>query len=158
MAQSIHKYLENENGNFWEFDIGSAVSNAEPTESYFEIKNLLQISILPSANFPIMEYSVGDYLYKNLAQCQRTKLTVTAVHTNEEVALYQTLITDPVNKALIKFQGQDQKLDFVEFAKLWSTFCNERSKVYYKTARHLESYFNVMEDRKKYGDSVMLNI
>lgn len=141
-----------------EFDIEPAESNAEPRESYFEIKNLLQISTLPSANLPLMGYSVGDYLYRYLAQCQKTKLAVTAVHTNEEVALYQALITDPVNKAIIRFQGQTQKPDFVEFAKLWSTFCKEQSKIYYKTSRHLESYFNVMEDRKKYGDSVMLNI
>ncbi|KAI9341092.1 hypothetical protein BD770DRAFT_399300 [Pilaira anomala] len=141
-----------------EFDIEPAESTVEPTESYFEIKNLLQISTLPSANLPIMGYSVGDYLYKYLAQCQKTKLAVTAVHTNEEVALYQTLITDPVHKALIKFRGQAQKPDFVEFAKLWSRFCKDQSKIYYKTSRHLESYFNVMEDRKKYRDSVMLNI
>ena len=45
-----------------------------------------------------------------------------------------------------------------EFARLWSKFCDKRSKIYYKTSRHLESYFNILEDRKKYGDSVLLNI
>lgn len=59
---------------------------------------------------------------------------------------------------MIKLHDQAKKPDFVAFAQLWSTFCTGELKIYLKTARHLESYFNVVEDRRKYGDSVLLNI
>lgn len=82
----------------------------------------------------------------------------TAVHTDDEVTLYQMIVNDPQKRQLIKLHDQAKKPDFVAFAQLWSTFCTGELKIYFKTARHLESYFNVMEDRRKYGDSVLLNI
>lgn len=90
-------------------------------------------------------------MYDYLAYCQRTKLAVTAVHTDDEVTLYQMIVNDPQKRQLIKLHDQAKKPDFVAFAQLWSTFCTEELKIYFKTVRHLESYFNVMEDRRKYA-------
>ncbi|KAG2198707.1 hypothetical protein INT47_005392 [Mucor saturninus] len=72
--------------------------------------------------------------YNFLAICQKTKLAVTAVHTDQEVKLYEDFMKNPEN------------------------YCKEGSNIYYKTSRHLESYYNVLDDRQKYYDTVIFNI
>jgi hypothetical protein len=43
-------------------------------------------------------------------------------------------------------------------ANLWFSYCSKDSNIFYKLPEHLYAYFNIVEDRKKYGESVSLNI
>ena len=44
------------------------------------------------------------------------------------------------------------------FASEWNlNFTNEENNIYYKTPEHLNSYYNILEDRKKYGLTVLQN-
>lgn len=105
-----------------EFNIEPCV-NDTPTNavnSNFLKVNLIQVSILPWANLPTVGYSSGEFMYKYLAQCQRTKFAVAVVHTDQEIKLYHHFITNPEKKQLIKYFENSRKPDFTEFAKLWS--------------------------------------
>lgn len=56
------------------------------------------------------------------------------------------------------FGENSQSPNFSIFAKLWSIYCLESSNVFYKTEDHLNAYFNIKEDRARYGNTVLLNI
>jgi hypothetical protein len=47
---------------------------------------------------------------------------------------------------------------FEIFANLCSSYCSKDGNIFYKLPEHLYAYFNIVEDRKKYGESVSLNI
>lgn len=132
------------------------IESSTSNESNFLLSKLVQISVLPCANIPTIGYSSGEFVYRFLAERQTTKFAVTAVHTEAEIQLYHDFTTKPEKKALIKYTSDSKKPDFTEFAKLWSGCCNGTT-IFYKTDRHLESYFNIDQDRKKYGESVQLN-
>ncbi|CAO3615236.1 unnamed protein product [Mucor hiemalis] len=40
----------------------------------------------------------------------------------------------------------------------WSKLCSANNYIYYKTPEQLSSYYNIIEDRKKYRDTVAFNI
>ncbi len=58
----------------------------------------------------------------------------------------------------IRFTEEYSKPSFDLFAKVWSSYCKKNNKLYFKTPKHLEYYFNLLQDPKKYGDFVLLNI
>ncbi|KAI8364082.1 hypothetical protein BD560DRAFT_436909 [Blakeslea trispora] len=43
-------------------------------------------------------------------------------------------------------------------AAAWSKICSSSNYIYYKTHEHLYSYYNILEDRKKYRDTVAYKI
>ncbi|KAI8878316.1 hypothetical protein K501DRAFT_277629 [Backusella circina FSU 941] len=45
----------------------------------------------------------------------------------------------------------------IDFAVLWSDQCSEDNSIVYKTPEQLKAHFNILEDRKKYGESVRMN-
>lgn len=83
---------------------------------------------------------------------------MTAVHTDEEIQLYNKFLSDSQLRGEIRYNEEDTKPNFDLFAKKWSSYCEPGKKIYFKTPKHLEAYFNILADRKKYGDSVLHNI
>lgn len=80
-----------------EFDIEPATDEpADVTQIPLHIRQrshlreLIQISTLPTSTLKAIGYSASEYLYVYLAQCQKTSLAVTAVHTDEEIKLYKS--------------------------------------------------------------------
>lgn len=95
--------------------------------------------------------------YQFLAKCQRTEKAVISIHTNKEIVLYDKLISDEDVKNEIGITGTRRTPDFKKFAGVWSSECESSNNVYFKTSKHLESYYNILGDRVKYRDSVVLN-
>lgn len=129
-----------------------------PTAS-FSKSDLVELSLLPIVECDSIGSSSKDHMYRFLAKCQKTKIAVTAVHTEAEIELFNDFTQkDSSLKERIGISADSVKPNFEDFARIWSSFCEDNNKIYYKTPRHLESYYNIMEDRKKYGDSVLLNL
>ncbi|KAG2191844.1 hypothetical protein INT47_009991, partial [Mucor saturninus] len=124
----------------------------------FSKEKLLELSLLPVVKFDIIGCSVKEFVYNFLAKCQKTKLAVTAVYTDEEIKLYGEFMSNNEKRDMIGLGTEKSAPNFTCFAKLWSSYCKEGSNIYYKTPRHLESYYNILDDRQKYYDTVMLNI
>lgn len=79
-----------------EFDIEPATDEpADVTQIPLHIRQrshlreLLQISTLPTSTLQAIGYLASECLYVYLAQCQKTSLAVTTVHTDEEIKLYK---------------------------------------------------------------------
>lgn len=119
-------------------------------------QRIQQLCVLPVVKLPIMGYSSQQFMYTYLKYCQGTRFAVTAIHTKEEVALYAKLLVDQRDEI---YPSQNaSKPNFNTFALIWNKNCKEGNNIYYKTAQHLQTYFNVTEDRKKYCNSVLLNL
>jgi hypothetical protein len=118
-------------------------------------KRVFDLCLLPIVKLPYINYSGKQFLYRFLSFCQGTAFPVTAVHTKEEMELFDELL---VSKRDLIFVESSQLPIFSIFAKLWSTYCQESNNVFYKTEEHLNAYFNVKEDRARYGNTVLLNI
>lgn len=118
-------------------------------------RNLMLISILPLIKIPSIGYSQCSSMYKFLAQSQGTLYAVTAVHTNEEINLYDYIIKN--RRDDVYTSSEKDSPDFNLFARIWSEYCTERTSVFYKTPEHISSYYNKMEDRKKYFETVKQN-
>jgi hypothetical protein len=146
-------------------------------------EKLLQLSVLPAAYLPAVGYSNSKFVYKFLSDCQQTDIAVTAIHTQEEMDLFKRLLVEKYEQIYTqitrrkkggkkggKKEGDEEEEEeeethnpavkpcFEIFAHLWSSYCNKDNNIYYKLPEHLQAYFNIMEDRKKYGESVSLNI
>lgn len=118
-------------------------------------ERIFDLCLLPVIKLPFINYSGKQFLYRFLSYCQGTNFAVTAVHTKEEMKLFDELI---VAKHDLIFAGDSESPIFNIFAKIWSTYCQENNNIFYKTKEHLANYFNIIEDRKKYGNTVLLNI
>ncbi|KAI9260268.1 hypothetical protein EDC94DRAFT_648927 [Helicostylum pulchrum] len=116
-------------------------------------KRVFDLCILPVVKLPYLNYSGKQFLYRFLAYFQGTSFAVTAVHTKEEMELFDELL---VTEHDLIF-GSSQLPTFSIFAKLWSVYCLENSNIFYKTEDHLNTYFNIKEDRARYGNTVLLN-
>lgn len=55
-------------------------------------------------------------------------------------------------------RSSDGTVNFDLMSSTWSGLCSANNYIYYKTPEHLCSYNNIIEDRKKYRDSVAYNI
>lgn len=132
----------------------------EPTTSPVQSTKgkLVETSLLPVIQVPHKGSSSSEFMYTYLAECQKTEIAVTAVHTDAEVKLYQEFMVDPEKRSLISLNGDKRIPNFKSFARLWSEYCIKGNNIYFKTERHLESYHNILVDRKKYSDSIHLNI
>jgi hypothetical protein len=140
-------------------------------------QTLLDLSILPVAQLPVIGYSNANFVYTFLAKCQKISLAVTAVHTSEELSLFKKLLVEKKKDIYTKKQRKEKKDEnedededdnddqlfpsknpcFIAFAIIWSSYCNESSNIYYKLPEQLRAHYNILEDRKKYGESVSLN-
>lgn len=118
-------------------------------------KRVFDLCLLPIVTLPYINYSGKQFLYRFLAYRQGTAFAVTAVHTKEEMELFDELLAS--RRDLI-FGENSQLPDFNIFAKLWSVYCLENNNIFYKTQDHLNAYFNIKEDRARYGNTVLLNI
>jgi hypothetical protein len=150
-------------------------------------QKLLQLSVLPASQLPVIGYSKHNFMYIYLANCQRTSIAVTAVHTPEEMLLFKNLLVErhdelfsyddngassnentdssggpngtSSSNAKKKEKRKERKIpSFEVFAKIWSSYCNDSNQIFYKLSEHLQSYYNILEDRKKYGESVSMNM
>lgn len=118
-------------------------------------KRLFDLCILPVVKLPYIDYSGKQFLYRFLSHCQGTAFAVTAVHTKEETELFDNLLVS--QRDLITSENSSNIM-FNIFARLWSSYCQAGNSIYYKTEEHLYAYYNILEDRKKYGNTVLMNI
>ena len=118
-------------------------------------KRLFDLCILPVVKLPYIDYSGKQFLYRFLSHCQGTAFAVTAVHTKEETDLFDNLLVS--QRDLIISENSNNIL-FNIFARLWSSYCQAGNGIFYKTEEHLYAYYNILEDRKKYGNTVLMNI
>ncbi|KAG2191627.1 hypothetical protein INT47_003562 [Mucor saturninus] len=118
-------------------------------------KRLFDSCILPVVKLPYIDYSGKHFLYRFLSHCQGTAFAVTAVHTKEETELFDNLL---VSQRDLITSGNSSNIMFNIFARLWSSYCQAGNSIYYKTEEHLYAYYNILEDRKKYGNTVLMNI
>jgi hypothetical protein len=136
--------------------IPSASTSISPNAPVNSAVKSLQLSVLPACHLPKVGYSSNKFMYRFLAESQRTAIAVTAVHTPEVIALFNRMIID---RRFQLFNSENATIpSFEAFANLWSEFCNEGNNIFYKLPEHLKTHFNILEDRKKYGESVSLNI
>ena len=161
--------FEQTNKTFGVVDIPRTFGNSigiRPTESLAPKKvkitkgRMTELASLPVVELPKIGYSANKFKYKYLSNCQGTLYAVTAVHTKEEVCLFETLINTQGQESTSIYQPFDsEKPNFELFALTWnSKHCQHDTNIYYKTPGHLKSYFNILEDRKKYGNTVLKNI
>ncbi|KAG2193584.1 hypothetical protein INT47_007387 [Mucor saturninus] len=97
---------------------------------------------------------LSDYrLYHNISMGSITRHG--KVHTKEETELFDKLLVS--QRDLITSENSSNIM-FNIFARLWSSYCQAGNSIYYKTEKHLYAYYNILEDRKKYGNTVLMNI
>ncbi|CEP20060.1 hypothetical protein [Parasitella parasitica] len=139
------------------YNISQKKQSSTPQDS-MSLKLAVQISIRPIAMLPTVVYFDGSFLYTFLAERQNTNIAIMAVHTDEEMVLFAKFKTDAQMKEMIKYSAEKTSPYFEVLASIWSTYCVEGFKIYYKLPRHLESYFNILTtDRERYHKSVSLN-
>jgi hypothetical protein len=120
---------------------------------------LMELSSLPVVSLPT-GYSSKNFKYRFLSGCQGTKYAVTAVHTEEEMQLFHGL-TETKGKSdtkiFVPFNSAIPNFD--KFAIVWNgEYSLHNRNVYYKSPQHLKAYYNIIEDRKKYGNTVLQNL
>ncbi|KAG2192238.1 hypothetical protein INT47_009230, partial [Mucor saturninus] len=118
-------------------------------------QRIFDLCLIPVIKLPYIKYSTKQFLYHFLAYCQGTAFAVTAVHTKEETELFDALM---ISQRDLILSENSAHIMFDVFAKVWSSYCHPNNGIFYKTEEHLYSYYNVLEDRKKYGNTVLLNI
>lgn len=128
--------------------------------SRFNMGAITVLAALPLVCPPTVNYSTAKFAYVYLAKCQGTEIAVTAVQTKEEIALFESLLSTQGESSTLVFSPFDaEHPDFLLFATTWNSLhCFDGSNnIYYKTPEHIKSYYNILEDRKKYGLTVMQN-
>ena len=140
-----------------QYDIISTFSSIPSLAPYISTNKLITLCALPVISFDNDGYSSAEYLYRYLAKIQQTKFAIKAVHSKKETELFKLSLTNPQLRNSIDYTEEHSKPDFKAFANLWSSYCLEGSAIYYKLPRHLEAYYNILDDRKKYRDSVVYN-
>ncbi|KAI8639333.1 hypothetical protein BD408DRAFT_446086 [Parasitella parasitica] len=120
----------------------------------------MELASLSTIRLPPIGYSKSKFMYQFLSSCQGTLYAVAAVHTNEENFLFETLLKTQNHEDTQIYQPFNaKKPDFHLFAFIWNTkYCLANSNIYYKTPGHLRAYYNIVEDREKYGNTVLKNI
>lgn len=118
---------------------------------------VLQLSSLPVTQLPSMYYASFQFLYRYLSKCQGTKFAVTAIHTPQEKALFNFMLYESKNTCYSYLYNRNGTVNFDMMSAVWSGQCSPTNYIYYKTPEHLSAYYNIIEDRKKYRDSVALN-
>ncbi|KAG2192012.1 hypothetical protein INT47_009299 [Mucor saturninus] len=157
------------NETFGVVDIPRTFGNSigiKPTESLAPKKvnvtkgRMTELASLPVIELPKIIYSSNKFKYKYLSNCQGTLNAVTAVHTKEEVCLFEILINTQGQESTSICQPFDSEKPNFElfYSTSNSKHCQHDTNIYYKTPGHLKSYFNILEDRKKYGNTVLKNI
>ena len=116
---------------------------------------MMELSALPVVKLPNLYYASFQFMYRYLSKCQGTKYAVTAVHTPQEKKLFLEML-DNLEYACIR--SNDGTLNFDLMSAAWSGLCSSINYIYYKTPEHLCLYNNIIEDRKKYRDSVAYNL
>ncbi|KAG2190878.1 hypothetical protein INT47_002758 [Mucor saturninus] len=118
-------------------------------------QRIFDLCLIPVIKLPYIEYLTKQFLYHFLAYCQGTAFAVTAVHTKEETELFDALM---ISQRGLILSESSAHIMFDVFAKVWSSYCHPNNGIFYKTEEHLYSYYNVLEDRKKNGNTVLLTI
>lgn len=141
-------------------EIGIIPAEHQPQKTKTTRGRIMELASLPVIKLPEAGYSTKQFRYKFLSNCQGTLYAVTAVHTKEENSLFSTLLETQGHEDTLIYQPFDSKKpNFQLFAFTWnSKYCVLNSNIYYKTPGHLQAYYNVLEDRKKYGNTVLKNI
>jgi hypothetical protein len=123
-------------------------------------KRIMELASLSTIRLPSIGYSKNKFMYQYLSNCQGTLYAVAAVHTKEETSLFETLLKTQDHEDTQIYQPFNaKKPDFELFAFTWNTkYCLSNSNIFYKTPGHLRAYYNIIEDRKKYGNTVLKNI
>lgn len=141
-------------------EIGITPATTQQPRLRTTLNRIMELSSLPVAKLFEAGYSTKQFRYKFLSICQGTLYAITAVHTKEETSLFENLLSTHGQEDTLIFQPFDSKKpNFNLFAYVWnSTYCILNSNIYYKTPGHLQAYYNVLEDRKKYGNTVLKNL
>ncbi|KAI8884205.1 hypothetical protein K501DRAFT_272009 [Backusella circina FSU 941] len=98
-------------------------------------QKLLQLSVLPASQLPVIGYSNHNFI---------TSIAVTAIHTPEEILLFKKLIVERHEL----FSPDNENANSSVNAKK-----KEEGK-----KEHLQRYYNILEDGKKYDESVSMNM
>ncbi|OBZ80482.1 hypothetical protein A0J61_11469, partial [Choanephora cucurbitarum] len=129
------------------------------TKSRISEERIFELSTLPIVKLPNIYYASHQFIYRYLSKCQGTKYAVTAVHTPQEKALFSSMLSDSTENAkYVYLKSSNGSINFGLMAAAWSKLCSSSNYIYYKTPEHLYSYYNILEDRKKYRDTVAHNI
>ncbi|KAI7874434.1 uncharacterized protein EV154DRAFT_569718 [Mucor mucedo] len=122
-------------------------------------ENNPNINAIPIVKLPNMYYGSHQFIYRYLSKCQGTKYAVTAVHTPQEKSLFDLMLDDfNENSKYAYLKSANGIVNFGLMAAAWSKICSSTNFIYYKTPEHLCSYNNILEDRRKYRDTVAHNI
>ncbi|KAI8094501.1 hypothetical protein BDF21DRAFT_458905 [Thamnidium elegans] len=122
-------------------------------------KRILELSALPVVKLPNMCYASHQFIYLYLSKCQGSKYAVTAVHTPQEKALFDIMLDNSTdNLKYLYLRPNNRVVNFGLMAAAWSKLCSSDNYIYYKTPEHICSYNNILEDRRKYRDTVAHNI
>ncbi|KAI8371102.1 hypothetical protein BD560DRAFT_446758 [Blakeslea trispora] len=133
--------------------------SARFTKSRISEERIFKLSTLPIVKLPNIYYASHQFIYRYLSKCQGTKYAVTAVHTPQEKALFSSMLSDSTENAkYVYLKSSNGSVNFGLMAAAWSKLCSPSKYIYYKTPEHLYSYYNILEDRKKYRDTVAYNI
>lgn len=87
----------------------------------FSKDKLLELSLLPVVKLEIIGCSFKEFVHNFLANYQKTKLAVTAVHTDEEIKLYGEFMKNPEKRHSIGLTHEKSAPNFACFARLWSS-------------------------------------
>lgn len=152
-----------------------SVNNKNPSKRFLEEKKenhlnrfaktriteqrIFELSAIPIVKLPNMYYASHQFIYRYLSKCQGTKYAVTAVHTPQEKSLFDLMLDDSnENSKYAYLKSANGIVNFGLMAAAWSKICSSTNFIYYKTPEHLCSYNNILEDRRKYRDTVAHNI
>lgn len=79
--------------------------------------------------------------YVYVAKMQRSKFAVVAVHTLDEIFLFNNLLTDWKNSNTNNKGNNEITINYEAFALKWNMIANGVS-IFYKTPEHIEKYYN----------------
>lgn len=84
--------------------------------------------------------------YTYVAKMQCSKYAVIAVHTLDEIFLFNRLLLELQNSSATRNSNNSILLNYQEFAFKWNTIADGIS-IFYKTAEHIEKHYNHWKDQ-----------
>ncbi|KAG2191306.1 hypothetical protein INT47_011776 [Mucor saturninus] len=146
----IDSYFTNRLGSTFEYEQTQETYGitALPNEVMREYNILLAINHLSNQTFSkakLLELSLLPVVKLDIIGCS---LAVTAVHADQEVKLYKDYMKNPEKRRSIASHLEKQHQILYALLKYGQVI----------TSRPLESYYNVLDERQKYYDTVIFNI
>ncbi|CAO3620736.1 unnamed protein product [Mucor hiemalis] len=108
--------------------------------------------IQASSSFPTIDISKSIHTLLFSTHTQGVNFAVVPVHTPAEILLFRKSMD--LYPWLAKLKTEK---DWIKFCCLWSSQCNIGKNLYYKSPEHLRSYYNILQDRSAYHNSIIKN-